>query len=294
MKLEPECVGCLFNQMLRALTMLNPDLPTEEILKAQKKLITYMSNIDINKEETPIIAKFVYSIVSETLNQPDPYKNIKKQYNELALKYYSKIETIVNKAEDPVFTSIIVAAIANTIDFGGQHKIDFINDLKQFNMKKLVLNDYIQFKEALKKTKHLLVIGDNAGEIVYDKLLISTIKRNYPEVNVVYAVRSAPIINDVTIDDAKFVKMGDLVKVIESCPTPGIHIKSSTEKFKHYFYLGDNIIISKGQGNFESLYGIDYPDLEIYYLLKAKCNLMERLLDVKIGDYIFKKKSIGF
>jgi len=294
MKLEPECIGCLFNQIMRALSMLNPDLPTEEILKAQKKLMIYMSSIDINKEETPIIAKFVYDIVSEILNQPDPYKNIKKQYNELALKYYSRIDRIVNKAEDPILEAIIVAAIANTIDFGSQQEVHFIDDLKHFQMENLVINDYEIFKDDLKKSKHLLIVGDNTGEIVYDKLLIATIKKKFPKLKIIYAVRSAPIINDVTIEDAKFVKMGDLVKVIESCPTPGIHIKSSTEEFKHYFYLKDNIIISKGQGNFESLYGIDYPDLEIYYLLKAKCNLMERLLDVKIGDFIFKKKSIGF
>ncbi len=294
MKLEPECVGCLFNQIMRALTLLNPDLPTEEILKAQKKLMTYLSNIDINKEETPIIAKFVYGIISETLNQPDPYKNIKKQYNELALKYYSKIESIVNKAEDPILEAIIVAVIANTIDFGSQQEVHFIDDLKHFQMERLVINDYEIFKDDLKKSKHLLIVGDNTGEIVYDKLLIATIKKKYPKINIIYAVRSAPIINDVTLEDAKFVKMDDLVKVIESNPTPGIHIESSTEEFKHYFYLEDNIIISKGQGNFESLYGLDFPTLEIYYLLKAKCNLMERLLNVKIGDFIFKKKTIGF
>ena len=294
MKLEPECVGCLFNQIMRALNLLNPDLSTEEILKAQKKLINYLSNINIYKEETPRIAKFVYDIVSETLNDPDPYKNLKKQYNELALEYYSKVEKIVKKSEDPILQAIIVAAIANTIDFGSQHEIDFIYDLKHFKMEKLVINDYDKFKEALKKTKHLLVVGDNTGEIVYDKLLISTINQKYTEIEIVYTVRSAPIINDVTLDDAKFVKMVDLVKVIESCPTPGIDIESSTEEFKRYFYLKDNIIISKGQGNFESLYGLDFPELEIYYLLKAKCNLMERLLDVNIGDFIFKKKTIGF
>lgn len=293
MKLEPECVGCLFNQVMRALSMLNPDLSTEEILKAQKKLMKYISNIDINKEETPIIAKFVYDIVSETLNEPDPYKHIKRQYNELALEYYPKAEKIVNKSADPVLKAIIVAAIANTIDFGSHHTIDFIYDLKHFKMEKLAINDYDKFKETLKETKHLLVVGDNTGEIVFDKLLISTIKQKYPEIEIVYAVRSAPIINDVTLDDAKFVKMVDLVKVIESCPTPGIDIESSTEEFKRYFYLKDNIIISKGQGNFESLYGLDFPELEIYYLLKAKCNLMERLLDVNIGDFIFKKKTIG-
>jgi uncharacterized protein with ATP-grasp and redox domains len=294
MKLEPECVGCFFNQIMRALNKLKPEIPSEIILKAQRKLMRYMLSIDFSEEETPIMGMSVYKIISETLNDEDPYKLLKKQYNQLALDHFSEIEKMVDQSEDAVFKAIVIAAIANTIDFGSQHKFDFVRDLKDFNMNKLVLNDYNLFKEDLKNIKNILVIGDNSGEIVYDKLLISKLKAKYPEIEMAYAVRSAPIINDVTLEDAKFVNMDELAKVIEGCPTPGVDLNLCSEEFKHHFFLKKNMIISKGQGNFESLYGLDFPDLNIYYLLKAKCNLMERLLNVRIGDFIFKKKTKGF
>ena len=106
--------------------------------------------------------------------------------------------------------------------------------------------------------------------------------------------RSAPIINDATIEDAKFIKLTDLVQVVESNAAPGIDIMSSTNEFRNHFFRKGGIILSKGQGNFESLYGVDIPEKDVYYLLKAKCNLMERIFDVKIGDLIFKKKEKSF
>jgi hypothetical protein len=107
-------------------------------------------------------------------------------------------------------------------------------------------------------------------------------------------VRSEPIINDITIEDAKMVGLDKLVKVVESSPTPGIDLNDSTEEFKYYFYLKGGVILSKGQGNFESLYKLPIPDQDVYYLLKAKCSLMERIFNVNLGDLIFKRKSNEF
>jgi len=294
MQLEPECIGCLFNQVLRAFKLLNPDMPREKIIHAQKKLMEYLLNVDINKSASPLIGRTAYRIVAETLGIEDPYKSLKEDFNRLALQYYEKAENLVNKAEDPLFEAIIIAALGNTIDLASQHKIDFINDIKNFNLENLVINDYEKFKQSLGKTSNLLILGDNSGEIVFDKLLISTLQRFYPHLKIVYSVRSAPIITDVTIEDAKFIGLTDIITVVESCPTPGIDLSTSSEEFKKLFFLKGGVILSKGQGNFESLYGIDLPELELYYLLKAKCTLMERIFQVNIGDLIFKKKTPGF
>jgi uncharacterized protein with ATP-grasp and redox domains len=111
---------------------------------------------------------------------------------------------------------------------------------------------------------------------------------------IIYSVRSAPIINDATLDDAQMVGLDKLVKVIESSPTPGVDLETSTEEFKNYFYLKGGVMLSKGQGNFESLYKLPIPQKEVYYLLKAKCVLMERIFQVNIGDLIFKRKKEDF
>ncbi|MFW9947137.1 MAG: DUF89 domain-containing protein [Candidatus Odinarchaeota archaeon] len=294
MQLEPECVGCLFNQMLRAFILLDPKISREKILIAQKKLMDYLINLDFNKNASPIAGKKAYNLVAETLGIVDPYLSLKEQQNQLALGLYDKAKKIVNTAKNPLFEAIVIAALSNTLDFAAQHNMDFINDIKNFSPRNLVINDYKEFKEALKATSHLLIIGDNNGEIVFDKLLIETILKLYPNLKIVYSVRSAPIINDVTIKDAKFIGITDLVEVVESSPTPGVDLSSSTEEFKKYFFFPEGIILSKGQGNFESLYGIEIPNKQLFYLLKVKCTLMERIFNVKLGDLIFKKKTSNF
>ncbi len=294
MQLEPECVGCLFNQVLRAFQLLKPDISREIILDTQKKLMEYLMNLDMEQNASPIFGKALYKLIAEALGVKDPYAAIKKKYNQLAMQFYDEAKKIVDKAEDPLFEAIIVAALGNTIDLAAQHQIDFINDIKSFSPEDLVINDYDKFKQALQRTNHLLILGDNCGEIVFDKLLIVTMKKLYPDLEIIYSVRAAPTINDVTIEDAKFIGLTDLVQVIEGSDTPGIHIPTSTAKFKKHFFLKDGVILSKGQGNFESLYGMEIIDRKMFYLLKAKCSLMERIFNVKLGDLIFKMKTNNF
>jgi uncharacterized protein with ATP-grasp and redox domains len=294
MKLEPECVGCIFNQILKAFQLIQPEISHDIIISAQKKLMTFLLNFDENANAAPLLGRVAYGLISELLNDKDPYRALKQESNKLALTLYDKTKEIIDKAEDPLFEAIIVAALGNTIDFASQHQMDLISDIKNFTAEDLVINDYLSFKKSLERANHLLIIGDNAGEIVFDKLLISTLKKLYPDLEIIYSVRSAPIINDATIEDAKFINLTDLVQVIESNEAPGVDLNSCTAKFKEVFFRKDGIILSKGQGNFESLYGIEIPKKDVFYLLKAKCNLMERIFDVKIGDLIFKKKTRGF
>ena len=294
MHLEPECIPCLFNQVLRAFQLLKPNISREIILDTQKKLMDYLVSFDIEKRASPIIGKVAYNLVAEALGVNDPYASIKKQYNQLALQFYDEARKIVNDAEDPLFEAIIVAALGNTIDLGTNHKIDFINDIKNFTPDNLAINDYKTFKQSLQETNHLLILLDNAGEIVFDKILVETMLKTFPELEIICSVRSAPIINDATLNDAKFVGLTDLVQVIEASGTPGIDLTTTTEEFKKHFFLKDGVILSKGQGNFESLYRMEIPDKDVYYLLKVKCLLMERLFSVKEGNIIFKRKTANF
>ncbi|MHA2038632.1 MAG: damage-control phosphatase ARMT1 family protein [Promethearchaeota archaeon] len=291
MKLEPECVGCIFNQVLKGLKLLRPNISREEIIFAQKKLMDFLLRFDIHSNISPILGKVAYSIISEVLNETDPYKDLKKEYNQLALNYYNEINKLIDNSADPVFQALIVSAIGNTIDFASQHEMDLISDIKNFNQEDLVINDYANFKISLRKAKSLLIIGDNAGEIVFDKLLIETLLSFYPNLEIIYVVREGPIINDATMEDAKFIGLTDLIQVVETSATPGVDIDSSPELFKEIFFQEGTMILSKGQGNFESLYDIEIPNKEIYYLLKVKCNLMERIFSATIGELIFTKET---
>lgn len=294
MKLEPECLGCLLDQILRAFKLLKPDISHEIIISAQKRFMKHLINIDLNKNPAPILGKIAYTIVAEVLGEKDPYYSLKERYNRLALQYYEEVNNLVENSKDPLFKAILIAALGNTIDFASQHDINFISDINNSEIKNFTINDYKKFKESIEKTDHLLILGDNCGEIVFDKLLIITVKKYYPDLKIVYSVRGAPIINDATIEDAKLVGITELVQVVESSHSPGVDIATSPKDFKIHFFKEKGVILSKGQGNFESLYGMEIPQKDVYYLLKAKCNLMERIFGVKIGDLIFKKKTQGF
>jgi hypothetical protein len=294
MQLEPECIGCLFNQMLRAFKLVQPEISREKVISAQKKLMEYLIEVDINDTASPIIGKTAYGLVAETLGIKDPYYDLKKRYNKIALEFYEEARNIINEAKDPLLRALIISALGNTVDLATQHKIEFIDDMKTFSGDEFAINDYTHFKPSLKNTEHLLILGDNCGEIVFDKLLIETIQKLLPELEIIYSVRSAPVINDVTLDDAEMIGLDKIVKVIESSPTPGVDLSTSTEEFRHYFYEKGGMILSKGQGNFESLYKLPIPQKEVYYLLKAKCVLMERIFQLSIGDLIFKRKTDDF
>ncbi|MFW9894893.1 MAG: DUF89 domain-containing protein [Candidatus Thorarchaeota archaeon] len=289
MKLEPECVGCIINQVYKALKLLQPDISRGEILNAQKKLMVFLLDFNIEDNISPLLGKEAYRIVSEVLDTLDPYKDLKKKYNQLALDIYDELEEIIENSEDPLYQALIISAIGNTIDFAGQHEIDLISDIKDFTKEVLLFDDYFKFKEALGNTKNLLIIGDNAGEIVFDKLLIKTLKNIYPNLNIVYSVRDGPIINDATMEDANFIGLTDIILVVKSSATPGIDINSSSEGFKDIFYQRGTLVLSKGQGNFESLFDSELANKEVFYLMMIKCNLMERMFGAKIGDLIFKK-----
>jgi uncharacterized protein with ATP-grasp and redox domains len=278
--------------MLRAFKLLNPNLSREKIMRAQMKLMASLKKTDIYQNISPVIGKLTYGIIAETLGVEDPYKTLKKKYNILALEFYDNVKKIVLQSQDPLFEAIIVAALGNTIDLAAQHKIDLVNDIKIFSYDDLAINDYLDFKISLEKINRMLILGDNAGEIVFDKLLIEILQNMFSKLEIIYSVRSAPIINDVTRDDAEFVKLTKLVRVVEASATPGIELSTVSEEFKQYFFDPNIIILSKGQGNFESLYGLDIPSNDVYYLLKAKCTLMERIFEVKVGNLIFKKKGI--
>ena len=122
MKLEPECIGCLFHQILRAFKTVKPDISPGIILTAQKKLMKYLLEIDINKISAPIVGKFLYNLVAEMLDIEDPYFFLKDKYNRLALSYYDEAKKIINEADDSLFEAIAASAIGNTVDFGSQHQ----------------------------------------------------------------------------------------------------------------------------------------------------------------------------
>ena len=167
---------------------------------------------------------------------------------------------------------------------GVPHSFDIEREIEECLEKDFAVFDFADFNDAVRKADNVLYILDNAGEIVFDMILIEEMKKP-----VICAVREKPIINDVTIDDARQVGLDKACKVISSgSDIPGTIVAECTEEFREYYNNAD-MVISKGQGNYETLAEETRP---IFFIFKAKCPVVARHMDCKVGDIILKKQSL--
>jgi uncharacterized protein with ATP-grasp and redox domains len=292
MKIQPECMACLLNQMARAYKRFRPGATASEIVAAQKTIMQQVATIA--SDLSPFYGQKAYRMLGEMLGDADPYRELKQQYNELALRLYPILEQKIQNAPDPLLMAISIAALGNTMDFGTDHPIDVEKDLETVGPEKFAKNNFPAFKAKLASAKLLFIIGDNAGEIVFDRLLIECIHRLHPSLGIAYAVRGGPAINDVTLEDATQVGLNSFCKVVTGSASPGVILEEVSPEFRQLFDHEADVILAKGQGNFESLDEIPTPHADLFFLLKLKCPLVARLFQSPEGSLMFyRRKFVG-
>jgi len=277
MKTYLDCLPCFVEQALRAArTATNDDRLIKEVLDEVGCMIK-----DTPMENTPAESGIrVYGKIREITGVADPYRKIKKQHIAEAKALYPELEKMVTRANDPLLTAIRIAIAGNVIDLGINKTFDLVADIKKILSQDFALFDYTAFKKVLNKAENVLYIGDNAGESVFDKLLIKQLKKP-----VKYAVRSQPIINDVTMQDALDSGLDEVAELIDSgSMAPGTILRYSTPEFLEIYQKAD-LVISKGQGNYE---GLSDENRTIFFLLKAKCPVIAGDLGVNEGDIVLK------
>lgn len=281
MKMYLDCIPCFMQQALRAGRMATSDeKKLKQILDKTGEMVK-----TISMHATPAeIGMSVYRIVSEITNNPDPYKDIKQQHIAETKSIYPELEKIVAGSNDKLLSAIRIAIAGNVIDLGVKKSFDIVQDVKSILKQDFAIFDYSAFKNQLEKAENILYIGDNVGESVFDTILIKELKKP-----VKYAVRSIPIINDVTIEDAIASGLDEVAELIDSgCKSPGIILNQSTPEFLEIFNTSD-LVISKGQGNFE---GLSDCKRQVFFLLKTKCPIISNHLGVEDGSIILKEHKI--
>ena len=281
MKTSVECFSCFMTQALRAGKMAGADgKEHEKIMKETARLITGHNM----QTPPPYLGRAVQDTVKKYSKNPDPYIKEKKKYNKLALKLYPELKKEVSLSKDRLLAAVKIAITGNVIDFGSEWKFDIHREIKNTFSHKLDIFDFKQFKKALSKAKSVLYIADNAGETVFDRVLIETMKELYG-VHVAYAVKEKPILNDAMMDDALFAGIGQCAEVISSGSSlPGTAPEEGTKEFLIKYRSAD-IIIAKGMGNFELLDSAKGP---IFFMLKAKCGVVAKRLNTKLGSMVLK------
>jgi uncharacterized protein with ATP-grasp and redox domains len=281
MNISLDCIPCIVSNFLK---LLKTGVLSEDAREpAMRRLLMLLSETNY-QQSPPVLGREIHRMIRQELNNPDPYREIKNKFNFMILDMYSDLEQMVIVAKDPFDTAMRLAIAGNVIDFGSQYQLDVLETINRVINAHLAIDDSQKLKEDLKSAKSLLYIGDNCGEIVLDKLFIEQIK----VANIYFAVRSGPVINDITIDDTLMVGMDKIAKIITTGDNaPGAVWESTSNEFKHVFKNAD-VIISKGQGNLEGL--IDVPG-NIYFLFVSKCDLIARRVGATKGDFIVKQSS---
>lgn len=238
-----------------------------------------------NGFSAPLFSRELHKILRSYTYNPDPYKKEKKKYNDLALRMQPELENIIHKSEDQFTTALRLAIAGNIIDFAANDNFNLQATIDKALTSEFAIDHSLQLKQAIRNADSVLYLGDNAGEIVFDKLFIKTIE--HP--GLTYVVRGAPVINDATMEDAKYVGMNEIANIISNgYDAPSTIVHKSGKVFQEYFEKAD-LIISKGQGNLEGL--ITLNDKRIFFLLMIKCNVMAEFLKIKKGSMVVYSTS---
>jgi len=277
MKTYLDCIPCFFNQALRAGRIATDD--ERKIKRILDEIGMVLKDIPL-ESSPPETGRLIYKKVREITGNHDPYKEIKIESTNKALSLYHSVKQEIEQSGDRVLSAIRIAIAGNIIDFGMNRNFDIEREIHEVLEKDFAIYDYKKFKECLDRTDEILYIGDNAGESVFDRILIEELKKP-----VIYVVRDEPVINDVTYDDAILAGIDKVATIVSSgTNAPGTILTTCSSKFRKIY--GDaKFVISKGQGNYE---GLSDEKKSIFFMLKAKCYVIAKDIGVTEGDIVLK------
>jgi len=282
MRLYLECIPCYLRQVLEAMDMFTDDRDLKE--KILREVLEAAATFDAEKIGLMTNAK-IHRILKKYAPAGDPYKKEKERMNLICMEMADEIAAMIEGSKNPFETALRIALGGNIIDFGQG------NDFKAQKIKSTIeyaltqeLDEamIVRLKENIARAKKILYIGDNTGEIVFDRIFI---ERFFPVDRTIFVVRGGPAMNDATIEDAQMIGMTGIVRVITTgLDMAGTLLPHCSEEFLKEYEDAD-LIISKGMGNYEAL---SSEDKNIFYLLKVKCPVIENSFKgrYKLGDII--------
>ena len=285
MKTFLDCIPCLVRQTLDSVRMLTDDVAVKE--RVLRQTLRGASEMDL-RESPPVMAQRTHRLIRELTGDKDPYRQIKAQFTELALSVYSGLRARVEESEDPLATAVRLAIAGNVIDMG----VD--SHMKEEQVHLAIRNalagplhgDSASLDEAVSRSEAILYLADNAGEIVFDRLLIEQLGPT----KVTVAVRGSAVLNDATITDAQAAGLDTLVDVIDNgSDAPGTILDDCSEAFLGRFDRAD-LVIAKGQGNYETLSEVRK---DIFFALMAKCPIIASDLGCEVGDLVLRRSALA-
>lgn len=278
MKTSLDCIPCFVRQAADAVKMSFPS--DEERNRLMRNVLQWLGEIDLD-QSPPAISQIIHRRVRGLLAMDDPYRAAKDSHNALAAALIPAIRRRVAESFDPLTMAVRYAIMGNIIDLGAKNGIgvgDIYEELQSAYMRP-IWGDMPAFEKTAASAQTILYLADNAGEIFFDRLLIEQLSG----ARVILAVRGAPVINDATFADAQVAGLGNIAEIISNgSDAPGTILNDCSAEFRRHFDEAD-MIIAKGQGNFESL--SDEPR-NIFFLLRIKCPVISHHSGFSVGTYV--------
>jgi len=277
-----DCIPCLVRQALEAARFVTTDRAVHERLVREALLAT--AAMDFGNSPV-VMAQRIHRMLRDMAGVHDPYRAVKDRFNGMALSMLAQLEEDLAQAADPLALALRLAIAGNVIDLGVN------GNLTEPEARRAIVSvlnepfhgDIASFCQAVKEARSILYLADNAGEIVFDRLLIERL----PTDRVVVAVRGGPVLNDATMPDAKAAGLSRMVEVIDNgSDAPGTVLGDCDHAFRQRFADAD-LIIAKGQGNFETL---SDETANLWFLLKVKCPVIAGSLGLPVGTHVLTRR----
>ncbi|HXX81253.1 MAG TPA: ARMT1-like domain-containing protein [Thermodesulfovibrionales bacterium] len=280
MRVHLDCFPCFLRQSIIALRLGTRDAAVQE--KILKAVLQDVEQSDTSRPPA-YVTTFIHRKIRQLLQQ-DPFSQIKSEYNQIALCLYPFLRKMVQESSDPLWTASRLAVAGNVIDFGIFTSVDIEGTVKRALHSPFAVDEYHAFKDALSETEEVLYLLDNAGEIVFDRILIETMVSHGKRV--VAVVKGSPVLNDCTRVDAIEIGLPEVCEIIDNgSDGVGTIIEWTSGDFQKR-YAQMQFIISKGQGNFET---VSDPMKTMVYLFQSKCEVVSRELGLSLGSMILKR-----
>ena len=286
-RLHSECISCM--------TKVHLDKYPKNA--SEDKKVEYMQRVlkvlaeAPDRYGAPVIVRTINEIQNEMFGMKQDYAEIKRHYNQVMMNHEEQVNNKLAQSDDSIKTGIQYAMIGNYIDFGARINVneeqltELLNDNDRFVIDE---KQYRELTDDLARAHKLVYLTDNCGEIVMDKLLIREIQKKYPDLKVTVLVRGAEVINDATLEDAMQVGLTEMAEVMPNgSDIAGTWLEELSEDAKKVLEEAD-VIISKGQGNFETLRKCGK---NIYYIFLCKCDLFANTFQVpKLTGMLINEK----
>ena len=275
-----DCYPCFVRQALEAARQLGADEQKQKIVL--ERVLELLKGIDLSFTP-PQIGDQVHHLVRRELGDSDPYRSFKGSATREALALLPRLRKVLSQAEDPLETGVRLSIAGNIIDAGIYSTYELWPTVQRVLSQPFAVEDLDALRQSLLRVPSVLYLADNAGETVFDRLLIECL-----EVPVLYALKGGPILNDATVEDARMAEVDRVAQLLSTgSNAPGTILERCSERFQGMFDEAP-LVIAKGQANYETL---SEQGSKVFFLLQAKCPVIARDLGVPVGGLVLRRGS---